>query len=339
MPRARLPATALMLAALSARAAAWPEAKPQDHGLDPALLEKASAYLIENKPASTSLLIARHGVLVFERYYGGATRDDAGNVKSISKSVLSALVGIAISEHRMGGLDDRVAAYLPEAFAAVRDAGTRELRIRHLLTMTAGLSWVENGGVTQEWMRNPDPNGFALAQPRVAPPGEQFEYSTALTHLLSTVLTRATGMSTRDYAASRVFRPLGIARPRWDQLAGITFGGAELYLTPRDLARFGQLYLEKGRWGGRQVVPAEWVADSTRPQAREYYGYLWWLHAPTGRRMVCAQGAFGQYACIVPGLDLVIVHTSGPASGRRAAALPLDMIPRFIFPAVKAAGE
>jgi len=317
------------------RAIHWPESKPQAQGLDPALLEKASEYLIKNKPASASLLVVRHGSLVFERYYGGATRNDAGNVKSISKSVLSALTGIAIAERRIRGIDDRVDAYVPEAFAEVPDARAREIRLRNLLTMTAGLRWIENGKVTQDWIRSPDPNCFALSQPYLAAPGDKFEYSTALTHLLSTVLARATGKSTLDYAASRLFEPLGITCARWDRFHGIHFGGAEMYLTPRDLARFGQLYLQNGRWGGRQLVPAEWVADSTSPKAKPYYGYLWWLHMPEGRRMICAQGVFGQYVCIVPDLDLVVVHTSAPASGRNANELPLDMIPRYLFKAVQ----
>jgi CubicO group peptidase (beta-lactamase class C family) len=315
--------------------AAWSEVAPESEGLDPRNLNKAWDYVISNKPASTSLLVARYGKLVFERYHAGARRHDAGNVKSISKSVLSALVGIALAEGRIRNIDDRVDSYIPEIFAQVRDPMARTIRIRHLLTMTAGLTWEENGAVTQAWVSSFNPNRFALSQPFVSLPGQRFEYSTALTHLLSAVLTCVTGTSMRRYAASRIFGPLGITNVRWDELAGITFGGAELYLTARDLARFGQLLLQKGRWDDRQLVPEEWVAESTSPQGREFYGYLWWLHSVGGHRMVCAQGAFGQYVCIVPEYELVIAHTSGPVSGRRASALPLDMIPRFIFPAVR----
>jgi CubicO group peptidase (beta-lactamase class C family) len=324
----------LLFAALSfSLGQEWPEAKPETQGLDPAMLDQASEYLVKNKPAAASLLIVRRGKLVYERYYGGATREQAGNVKSISKSVLSALAGIALAEHRIASLDDRVDAYIPEAFPAASPA--RRIRIRDLLAMTAGLQWQENGPITRGWFSSPDPNRFALSQPVMAPPGELFEYSTALTHLLSTVLARTTGGSTLDYGASRLFQPLGIARPRWDRLAGVHFGGAELYLAPRDLARFGQLYLQNGRWGDRQVVPAAWTAESTTPKAKPYYGYLWWLHNPKGRRMICAQGVFGQYVCVVPELEMVVVHTSRPASGRIADALPLEMIPRYLFPAVK----
>jgi CubicO group peptidase (beta-lactamase class C family) len=317
------------------RAIDWPQSKPESQGVDSAWLEKASGYLIQNKPASASLLIARRGAIVFERYYGGATRDDAFNVKSINKSVLSALTGIAIAEGRIRSVEDRVADYIPEAFAGLADARARDIRVRHLLTMTAGLYWVENGNITRDWIASSDPNRFALSQPFAAPPGEKFEYSTALTHLLSTLIARATGRSTLDYANARLFQPLGIACARWDQLHGVHFGGAELYLTSRDLARFGQLYLRKGRWGERQLVPAGWIADSTSPKAKSFYGDLWWLHNPGGHRMICAQGIFGQYLCLVPELDLLIVHTARPAFGRNANELPLDMIPRFVLPAIR----
>ena len=292
--------------------------------VDQSLLEKGSRYLLDNKRASSSLLVLRGGEIVFERYYGGATRDTAGNIKSINKSFLSALTGIAIAEGRIHGLDDRVDAYVP---------GAGELRIWHLLTMTAGLSWTENGSVTREWYTSPDPNRFALSQRRLAPPGETFQYSTALAHLLSTVLTRATGQSTLDYARSRLFEPLGISCPRWDQLKGVYFGGAEFYITARDLARFGQAYLQKGRWNGRQVIPAEWVEVSTSPQVRNIYGYMWWLYKVDKHNMACAGGAFGQYLCLIPDLDVVVVHTSREAESREAAIVPLETIRRFVIPA------
>ena len=323
---------ALLFAVSACYGAAWPEARPQDEGLDAAMLEQGSAWLVKNKPASASLLVARHGRLVFERYYGGATREQAGNVKSINKSVLSALAGIALADGRIASLDQPVARYLP----ALPDA---QVRIRHLLTMTAGLQWEENGPITRAWYSNPDPNRFALSQPRVAPPGEKFEYSTALTHLLSTVLTRATGQSSLDYATSRLFKPLGIASVRWDRLAGIQFGGAEFYITPRDLARFGQLYLQQGRWKGRQVVPAAWVVESTSPQGGDFYGYLWWIYNVQGRRLVCASGVWGQHLCLVPSLDLLVVHTSREAEGREASIAALQVIRRFILPSAGSAQQ
>jgi CubicO group peptidase (beta-lactamase class C family) len=308
------------------RAAAWPEATPESQGIDPSGLEKAAAYLLEKKPAAASLLVVRNGKLVFERYWEPAARDRAGNVKSICKSVLSALTGIAVSEGRLG-LDDPVRKYIPAAPAA--------LRIRHLLTMTAGFPWAENKQVTTDWFSSPDPNRFVLSLPPAAPPGERFEYSTAVTHLLSTVLTRATGQSTLEYAEARLFQPLGVRCPRWDRLAGIHFGGAELWLAPRDLARFGQLYLQNGQWENRQIIPQSWVAESTTPKAEPYYGYLWWLNNPKNHPMICASGVWGQITCILPDLDMVVVHTSRPAHGRIADAIALDMIPRHIMPATK----
>ena len=226
----------------------------------------------------TSLLVLRHGEPVLERYFRGSRPQQLHNLKSASKSVLGALAGIAAGEGLLD-LDAPLVKLLPGRWA--EEEGKDSILVRHLLTMSSGLestsfrsygSWVES----RDWVR------AALERDLLAPPGTRFSYSTGNTHVLSAVLTKATGRSTLDYAREKLFEPLGIDRVSWAKdPRGIYVGGNNLAMRPRDMARFGQLYLDRGRWGDEQLVPWQWVDESTRPIARTWrgggYGNLWWM--------------------------------------------------------------
>jgi CubicO group peptidase (beta-lactamase class C family) len=332
----------LLAAPLSAQAPwptlDWHESTPESENVDPALLQAGADYLGRNMPSSYSLLVVRHGSLIFERYYGLHTRTELNNVKSISKSLLSALTGIAISEGYLHSVEDRVADYLPEYFNRTLDPLKHDIRLKHVLTMTSGLYWRDDASMFGPWGASVDPQQYYLSQPMVAVPGTLFNYSTALTHLLSGLLTRATGQSTYDYAMTRLLRPMGITQVPWMVLQGTYFGGSEVYLTARDLAKFGYLYLRQGRWEDRQLVPEAWVEESTTPKVDDYYGYLWWIDTASGHHVPYAAGYGSQHIWVIRDLDLVVVNTADSgylAASGAAANAPYDVLKKYIVPAVQ----
>ena len=288
------------------------------------------------------IVVSQRGQIVLEEYFRGAAGDRATNVKSVSKSVLSALVGIAIERGELKGVDQRVADVLPEHFGAGTDARKREITIGHLLSMQAGLettsfqnygAWVSSG----DWVRH------ALAQPLVAAPGSEMIYSTGSTHLLSAILTRATGVSTYEYARRHLAEPLGVRLRPWQRdPQGIYFGGNDMYLTPRGMLRFGELYLNGGAYAGRQVVPRGWIEESFRPRTSSgwsghSYGYGWWSRPSGGHEVHFAWGYGGQYVFVVPSLELVAVFVSEADGPRQPGHLPAihDILDRQIIPAAE----
>ena len=270
------------------------------------------------------VLIARRGRLVAERYFRGAAGHRPHNLKSASKSVLSALAGLAVEEGVLE-LDQPIADVLPEA-ADLDDPRKQAITVRHLLTMTSGLGSTSFGNYGS-WVASRNWVLAAMARPLEAAPGTRFSYSTGGTHLLSATLARAAGKSTHDFAREHLFGPLGIRHSAWARdPQGIHVGGNNLSLLPRDMLKFGQLYLNRGRWDGRQILPWQWVDESTRPglagprgRGRIYggYGYLWWLRGPRERGAYIASGYGGQYIYVSPAEDLVVVVISTEISKGR----------------------
>ena len=298
----------------------WSEPVPARLGFDVKRLEGA-ADRIGSLDGVTALVVLRHGRLALERYFRGGGPDRLHNMKSASKSVLSALVGIAVAEGYLG-LDTPVTDILgwkDEDGEGARDGIT----VGHLLTMSSGLESTSFGNYGA-WVSSRNWVADALKRPIEAAPGQRFSYSTGDTHLLSAVLTEATGLSSLDFAREHLFAPLGIDRVSWDRdPQGIYLGGNNLSLTPRGMARFGQLYLDRGRWGDRQIVPWEWVDASTQPRATSRwsgrgYGYLWWLRPADERGAYNASGHGGQYIYVSPLWDLVVVvNSTEPSKGRQ----------------------
>ena len=315
-------------------------AAPPDRALLDSAARRAAAL-----PRLTSLLVARDGELVLEGYYHGGRRDRAVNIKSASKSVISALVGVALAEGKLRALDQPIAGLLGPRYAPLFAADPRKgaITVEQLLTMRAGLepTSFENYGAwvsSRDWVRD------ALRRPLVAEPGGPMLYSTGSTHLLSAALTRATGMSTLAYARSRLFRPLGVTlRPWQTDPQGIYFGGNEMRLTPREMLRFGELYRNGGRHGGVQVVPERWVQASVQPRTRspwsgEEYGYGWWIKQSGAHRVYFAWGYGGQYIFVVPALRTVMVTSSvANAPSRDGSHLGAihELLDRFVVPAME----
>ncbi len=290
----------------------WPLTTPVKAGFQHILLQNAVST-IGQMDGVYSVLVVRDGQLVVEEYFREGFREKPHNLKSASKSVLSAVIGIAIEEGKLH-LDQPICELLPQC-KGLTDPRKARITVRHLLSMTSGLTptsyqsyngWVLNG----DWVQ------AVLDQPMVADPGTHHQYSTGDTHLLSAVLTAATGMSSRDYAIRKLMAPMGISLYGWDQdPQGIYQGGNNLSLIPLDFAKLGQLYLEGGRFRGRQIVPKAWVETSTRVsrigkhEVYGSYGFLWYLR-PGGNDAFVAVGYGGQYLYIAPPQNAVIVVTA-----------------------------
>jgi len=291
----------------------WETGDPEDHGFDPESLDAVYASVAESSSLH-SLLVVRHGVLVAEEYFNGFDATMANNVQSASKSIESALFGIA---SKRGELDvtDPVADYFPQYFG---DAGDpkRGILLEHLLTMSAGLDCADDGGYAPEgWIPSDDWIGWPLQQELIHEPGTVFGYATSLTHLGAAVLEAATGKSPSEYAFEHLYEPLGIGPTRWDHdPTGLDMGGAHVHLRPRDMARFGQLYVEGGTIDGKQILDPEWISWSTSPLIHTNseswdYGGWWWIGLMVDSPYAQALGYGGQAINIVPELDLVVVVT------------------------------
>ena len=280
----------------------------------------AAAKAAAGMPRLRSLLVSQRGTLVLERYFHGTRATTLANIKSASKSVISALVGIAIERKLIAGVTTPIAPYFLDQLGSGADPAKRKISIEDLLTMRSGLesTSIRNYGA---WVQSPNWVRYALRRPMASAPGDAMIYSTGNYHLLSAILTKVSGKSTWSFANEVLAKPLGFTLARWTQdPQGIYFGGNEMLMTPRQMVAFGEMYLNRGRAGGRQIVSEAWVDASLMPRTRsdwsgQLYGYGWWIRELSGRQTYYAWGYGGQFIFVVPDLGLVVVTTSTTAPG------------------------
>ena len=284
-------------------------------------------------PRLRSLLVSHRGALVLERYFNGARAAQPANIKSASKSVISALIGIAVSRGLMD-VDQKIAGYFPE-LATDPEPRKRDITVEDLLTMRSGLEST-SGRNYGAWVQSPNWVRFILRRPLIDPPGTRVEYSTGSSHLLSAILTRAARMSTWQFAQEELAKPLGFPLAKWTQdPQGIYFGGNEMLMTPRQMVRFGELYLNGGKAGDRQILTQSWI-DRTRVSrgrsrwgSDREYGYGFWIRDLAGQSCYYAWGYGGQFIFMIPSADLVVVTTSR-ADATRERREHLDAIYRMV---------
>ena len=276
-------------------------------------------------PRLHSLLISWKGDLLVEQYFNNSRPTGLANLKSASKSVMSALVGIALERGILENVRQPIGGFFPDLLAGEANTPKRAITIEDLLTMRSGLETTSNRNygawvLSSNWVRH------ALNQPLIRTPGTRMDYSTGNTHLLSAILTRVTGTSTWQFARDFLAEPMGFSLAEWPRdPQGVYFGGNDMTMTPRQMMIFGQMYLNGGRANGRQVVPEQWVEASfvaRTPSPRErgrFYGYGWWIRQMAGHATFYAWGYGGQFIFLVPDLELVVVTTSSsnPGEGRR----------------------
>ncbi len=279
-----------------------------------------------------SMLIVRHGRLVFEQYYRDTRRDDLHVMFSVTKSVASALIGIALEKGFINSLDQTLGELFPE-HAAILDADSlkKSVTLQQLLTMTGGLEWDEwtfaysdSRNDASRMARRSDWIRFVLERPINTTPGSQFVYNSGISVLLSGIIRNTSELQADEFAARYLFGPLGITEHSWErQSDGLVNTGWGLSLRSRDLAKFGQLYLNNGVWNGEQVIASQWIQETIAPHAEVWegvhYGYQWWLrqlpvsdgHVPQRNDIFHGHGYGGQFVFVIPKLDMVVVFTSG----------------------------
>ena len=321
-----------------ARDDGWPVASVNgDKLIDRGALCRMADRIAASDANIHSVLVARGGKLAFERYFRGSDEiygrrvenvsfdaDTLHNVKSVSKSVASLAVGIAIDRGLIRSVNEPIFSFFPE-LSDLRTPEKDRIQLVHALTMSMGLAWVEaipsNEDNNDEVRMHTasDQCRYVLGLPVTAPAGQEFFYNTGALALVSAVIRKATGRPLDEFARENLFEPLGITRVEWNRYKGDTDAGGGLRLRPRDMAKFGQLVLADGRWSDRQIVSKAWIETSTALKLKatnaRSYGYLWWLgRSLLDRREVHWIGALGrggQAMRIVPELDLVVMVTAG----------------------------
>jgi CubicO group peptidase (beta-lactamase class C family) len=290
-----------------------------------------------------SVAVADGDGIVWSWHHEGGDRLSA--VYSMTKSVLSLLIGIAIHDGLIGGPDDRIGDYLD----LPKDAhpGFGAIRIRHLLTMTSGIDWPDFDKPYWAMRRSADAVRFVLSRPVAHEPGTAFAYNSGGSHLLAAILAAAAGSTVLDYARRRLFGPLGIRRVKWNALHGVHEGGTGLHLATADLIKIGVLAAREGVWEGRRIVPAEWIRESMRPASKGLllykppifgrYGMHWWVADPAENRpgYAFALGFSGQYLAVVPALGVAAVLRR-TATTRSDSLKSRSLLDEYILPAATA---
>ena len=321
----------------------WRTKAPEEQGMDSELLVKMFDFIQEQNYDIHSVTIIRNGYLVVDATIYPFDQGSKHNIHSCTKSIVSALIGIAIERGYIESTKQPVLSFFPGRTNANLDANKEVMTLEHLLMMASGLECRDSylyrwRGISQ--MRESDDWAqFMLDLPMAEPPGTKFEYCNGASFLLSAIIQETTGMSASEFAEAHLFGPLGILDVDWpSNPQGITIGWGELRMRPHDMAKIGYLYLNKGQWDGKQIVPTSWVAESTRKHIsatlQDGYGYQWWI-ANDGVYM--ALGYAGQYIIVVPEHELVVVFTSNLSEDD--FHIPGNLLNNFILPATKSSGS
>ena len=267
-----------------------------------------------------SFLVQQDGELLIEAHRIGMHADRTTNIKSVAKSIISLLVGIAIEQGHLQGVQQPIGEFFPDYFKRQPDPEKQSITIQDLLTMRAGLASTTRRNYGR-WVLSDNWVEYVLARPLVEQPGGEMVYSTGASHLLSVILTRATGMNTREFAKRYLFGPLGIKDGGWDRdPQGYYMGGNNIALSPSALLKIGTMVMNRGVYRQKQIVPGDWIAESMQIYTRSHfnpydYGYLWWQRELNGYTVQFAWGNGGQYIMMIPALKAVVAIAS---SGRES---------------------
>jgi CubicO group peptidase (beta-lactamase class C family) len=345
----------------------WEVADPSQTGMSSTPLVQMIHYINQYEHRIHSVLVFHDNKLVFEQYFegylysnnppGSDSRyitygiDTLHYLASVSKTVTSVLVGIAHDQGNISNISDHLSDYFLQ-YANILVGEKANITIEYLLTMTSGLAWDENSypytdprnDVTQLFY-NSDPIGFILSRQLISTPGTLFHYNSGNTNVLGDIVRTTTGMNLDNFSREYLFKPLGITRYRWERIRGnIVFASGGLYLTPRDLAKIGSLFINGGKWKGQQVISQDWIDASTHKYISTSflpisngYGYQWWLGTfrSEGKTFNCflAAGWGEQYMFIFPDQNLIVVTNCGYYFNTTTVS-PFDLVNYFILPAL-----
>lgn len=308
----------LVLAVL-ASAQPLPRATPESQGVSSAAIQGLVDEFESRQLGLHSLIIVRHGRIIAEGWWAPFAPEEPHMLFSLSKSFTSTAIGLLQAEGKLS-IDDPVVKFFPESLPPEPSANLRAMRVRDLLRMTTGQHQTDAENIRiMGPVAEGDPIKLFLATPVPHKPGTHWFYNSHATFMLSAIVQKVTGQTLRDYLVPRIFEPLGISAPEWDATpGGYSFGASGLHLRTEDIAKFGQLYLQRGEWQGRRLIPAAWIDEATAAQTAngsnpdsdwdQGYGYQFWRCVPGFYR---ADGAMGQYCIVMPQHDTVIAINAG----------------------------
>jgi CubicO group peptidase (beta-lactamase class C family) len=315
----------------------WRSSTPEQQGMDSDLLAEMLDTILTQDLAIDSVTVTRHGTMVTDATVLPFWPDSKHLIYSCTKSVVSALIGIAIGQGAIEGVDEPVLDLLPGRTVANLDENKKAMTLEHLLTMSTGLdctdSYLYRWQGMREMVNTDDWVQYVLDLPMKREPGQRFEYCNGASHLLSAIITEATGKSALDYAREHLFGPLGIHDVEWTASPqGISIGWARIQMKPHDMAKIGHLYLHDGKWDGQQLLPGGWVEASSHKHIvatlQDGYGYQWWVD---GSGYYMALGYAGQYIFVIPDKDMVVVFVSDLEE--QDVYVPQELLETYIIPA------
>lgn len=300
-------------------------ATPESQGVSSAAIAKFLRAADEKVNSMHSVMILRHGKVIAEAWWAPEDATKPHVLWSLSKSFTSTAVGLAVEEGKLS-IEDRVVGFFPDDLPGEPSENLRKMQVKDLLTMSTGHADEPNVRQSQDWIKS------FLAHPLPHPPGTFFRYNTPATFMQSAIVQKVTGKTVVDYLQSRLFDPLGIQPPRWDtNPQGISLGGYGLFLKTEDIAKFGQLYLQNGKWEGKQLIPATWVQQATSKQVsngdnpssdwNQGYGFQFWRCRHNAFR---GDGKDGQFCVVLPDQDAVVVMTANTTNMQAQLSLVWD---------------
>ncbi|MCK5067732.1 MAG: serine hydrolase [Bacteroidales bacterium] len=329
---------------------AWKKCDPEEVGMDPKKLKELNEeirLLLEMHIEFQSILVVKDGYIVAEQYYSDDYgQDDLHRIYSCTKSLISAMIGIALERGLIRSVDDKMTEYFSDHEFQNLSADKENISLHHLLTMSAGLEWYEmdfpyddDRNSYRQWADDGYRVGFVLDQTTIYAPGEEFSYNSGISLVLSGMVQEVTGIRTDSFALQNLLTPLGIDEYYWPiNDEDIAFGGSGVRLTPRDMARFGYLYLKNGKWDGEQIVPETWIETSQQKHMPRkyipdnYYGYQFWV---SDFGLYSAVGYGGQWIMIVPEHNLVVVFNNRFEEGDDLQwSTPERLLNTYIIPAI-----
>jgi CubicO group peptidase (beta-lactamase class C family) len=300
----------------------WQVTPPEKQDVDSPTLDRITSYVQDSGLEVDSVIVIRHGYIVYEKYFRAPwNKDRIHNIYSCTKSVMGSLVGIAVQQGKIKSLNDKMLQYFPNRTIQNLDERKKSITLLNLMTMKGGFDWAERtypySDPRNPWiqaLRSSDTIQFVLDTPMATQPGTVWAYNGGYSQIFSAIVTDKTGMNTMEFAKKNLFSPLGITKFIWrTDRQGLYDAGGGLSMTPRDMAKYGYLIMNKGMWDGKQIIPADFVAESIKTQttfnANSGYGYESWWTIPLDGYYYAA-GIRGQRIYVMEKQDMVVV-TSG----------------------------
>ena len=298
----------------------WIATTPEEQGMNSAILDEMMQFIEDEDAPLRGLVVTRNGYIVKEAYWAYNTANSTHHIFSCTKSFTSTLIGIALKEGFIDNVSQKVLDFFPEMTIQNMDSRKENMTLEHVLTMTTGLDWNEWNisyddptNMYRQMFESPNPIQFFLDLRSVHDPGTHWAYSTGASHLLSAIIQKTTGMTTRNFAEQYLFEPMNMTIGGWNiDPQGINNGGTLLYVSPRTMAKLGLLYLNNGTWDGQEILSEDYVTQATTSHANirpdTDYGYQWWID--TANDIFSARGSEGQYIFVDREYNVVIAITA-----------------------------